>query len=101
MKYIEITMVISLFCLGLRAVTDKGKIGYPLRLLGEKIPLNLGKPLITCCTCMASVWGTIIYWSFYHNSYKEWILVTISASFFNSILWGMNLLIVKLIKKTQ
>jgi hypothetical protein len=94
-------MVISLFCLGLRAVTDKDKIGYPLRLLGEKIPFNLGKPLITCCTCMASVWGTVIYWVFYHNSYQEWILVTISASFFNSIFWGLNLLIAKLTKQIK
>jgi|TARA_R110000868_G_scaffold17137_6_gene75673 hypothetical protein len=94
----KIIFLISLFCLGLRSITDDDKIGYPLRKLAKKLPKNLGKPILLCCTCMSSVWGTIIYWYFFGNSIPEWILVTISASFLNSILWELNTLIIKKIK---
>lgn len=91
----KITFLISLFCLGLRTITDDGKIAYPLRRLVQKLPSNLGKPILLCCACMSSVWGTIIYWYFFGNSIPEWILVTISASFLNSILWELYTLITK------
>tara|TARA_B100000686_G_C16634917_1_gene886758 strand:- start:249 stop:545 length:297 start_codon:yes stop_codon:yes gene_type:complete len=93
---IEIIVVISAFCLGLREITDVDKIGYPLRKIAqEKLPLIIAKPLILCCACMASIWGTIIYWIFFANTIQEWILVTIAASYLNSILWDLAALINK------
>ena len=88
---IEIIVVISAFCLGLREITDEGKIGDPLRKFAQdRLPLMIAKPLILCCACMASVWGTIVYWVFFANSIEEWILVTVAASYVNSVLWDLG-----------
>jgi len=95
----KIIIIISLFCLGLRTITDDGKIGQPLRDLAKKLPTNLGKPILLCCACMSSIWGTIIYWSFFGSNIPEWILVVISASFLNSFLWEVNTLVVDKIKQ--
>jgi|TARA_R100000093_G_C1945099_1_gene74000 uncharacterized membrane protein YeiH len=88
---LEIVIVISAFCLGLRKITDTEMIGYVLRDLAlNRLPILIAKPLILCCACMASIWGTIIYWSFYANSIWEWIFCIIAASFINSVLWDLG-----------
>ena len=92
--YFSMIAVVSLFCLGLRAITDNGMIGHPIRkYFLEKMPY-WGKPLILCSTCMSSFWGTIIYWSHalaYKNAIitmiPEWFGITISAAFVNAIFW--------------
>ena len=89
MNYFIIILTISLFCVGLRTITDKGKIGYPLRqLVDTHLPVIIGKPLLLCAPCLASFWGTIIYFAIYNNSIGEWILVVISASYLNALLWS-------------
>lgn len=103
-----IILTITLFCLGLREVTDEvenGRIGYPVRkwfVDQEWIPLWIAKPVILCCTCMASFWGSIIYWSIiYHYSdnlsflfdytvYVQWVFCCLSASFTNTLFWVMR-----------
>jgi len=86
--------VISAFCLGLRTITDEGKLLHSLRRFAEnKLPILIGKPLILCCACMASVWGTIIYWWFFANSIEEWILVVVAASYVNATMWDLGELI--------
>lgn len=98
--------MISLFCLGLREITDDidgGRIGYPLRkwfVDQEWMPLWIAKPVILCCACMASFWGSIVYWSILLNdsdeftgiikdwdTYGNWILCCVSASFINTVFW--------------
>lgn len=95
----ETTILISGFCLGLRAITDKDKIGYPLRKLALKLPPIVAKPLLTCCTCMASYWGTHIYWTmdamdgimdFSINNIWTWIACVICAAFINELMWALR-----------
>lgn len=88
---IILILQISLFCLGLRTITDEGKMLYPLRQLAIKyLPSSVHKPLLTCAPCMASVWGTTIYFVFIYqdmNDIPEYILVTIAASYVNFVGW--------------
>ena len=93
-QYFMLTLAISLFCLGLRAITDNGMIGYPLRLFFQKYAPSWGKPFILCVTCMSSFWGTVIYWGhvlpvedFSLTLLTSWLGVAISSSFVNSIFW--------------
>ena len=94
MNYFEVIIIVSLFCLGLRAITDNGMIGYPIRKYFLENLSSVGKPVILCSTCMSSVWGTIIYWSITLSNGMPsiidlpiWFGVCISSSFVNSIFW--------------
>jgi len=96
---IMIMACIIVFVLGLRTVTDDGKIfcfirEYFMRTKKRKvthpcmngkisvievkvIPEYISKPLILCAACMPSFWGTIIFWMmmcFYHEQI-EWIMI--------------------------
>jgi hypothetical protein len=100
-------LMISLFCLGLREVTDDidgGRIGYPLRKwFVDNTPEYIMKPIIVCCACMASFWGTVIYWlvlihyagDLLHEickweTYGLWIFCCLAASYINTILWVLR-----------
>ncbi len=94
-QYFMLILTISLFCLGLRSITDSGMIGYPARDFFIKHAPRLGKPLILCVTCMSSFWGTVICATlFFVFSIKltpalflMWIGGSISAAFINSVSW--------------
>ena len=93
--YFQLIAVISLFCLGLRAITDDGMIGFPLREYFLDNHPGIGKPIILCTTCMSSLWGTAIFWpnvlslqAFSPSMIPTWIAVCVSASFVNSLLWA-------------
>ena len=93
--YFELILIVSLFCLGLRAVTDDGMIGYPIRKFAlDNFPV-LGKPIVLCSTCMSSFWGTVIFWglslqasAYDHYMIASWLGVCISSAFVNSVLWA-------------
>jgi len=94
-QYFYLVITISFFCLGLRAITDDGMIGNPLRRLFQKYAPYWGKPIILCATCMSSFWGTMICIALlFMLSLKAtpilflmWIGSTISASIVNAICW--------------
>ena len=89
--YFYLIAFISLYCLGLRAITDNGMIGYPIRAFFKKYFPSAGKPIVLCSTCMSSFWGTIIFWYFTPFSLDNvflWIATCISASFVNSVCWA-------------
>lgn len=101
----EFIIGISLFCLGFREITDDigGRIGHPIKqlLLKINLPVWILKPIILCVTCMPSFWGSIIYFGniicnndveiFYDlDVYVRWLMVIISCSFVNTLLWGMR-----------
>ena len=93
--YFELIAIVSLFCLGLRAVTDDGMIGYPIRKWALDNFPTWGKPVVLCSTCMSSFWGTIIFWShtlslesYDHHMIANWLGVCISSAFVNSVLWA-------------
>jgi hypothetical protein len=90
-------------------VTDDNKVGYPLRaffismITSGKMSKYLADPIMLCCTCMASVYGTLIFWSV--NIYQgniidvkligTWILTCVTCSFINGFLWAINELVRK------
>jgi len=94
-QYFLLTAVISLFCLGLRAITDDGMIGSPIRNLVKQYAPYWGKPIMLCATCMSSFWGTVICATLLFTFSLEatfillltWIGSTISASFVNAVFW--------------
>ena len=96
MIYFELIAAVSLFCLGIRAITDDGMIGHPVRLYFMTHFPKAGKPLILCSTCMSSVWGTLIFWGHHAYSFDTltsqsvflWLGVVFSAAFVNSVLWA-------------
>ena len=95
MNYFELIAIVSLFCLGLRAVTSVGMIGHPIRIFFQENFPNAGKPIILCSTCMPSVWGTVIFWgvkvqeaSLTVLMIPAWIGVCVSASFVCTFLWA-------------
>jgi hypothetical protein len=93
--YLSLTLIISLFCLGLRAITDVGMIGYPIRLFFQKHMPFWGKPIVLCSTCMSSFWGTAISTTLFFALslqasfilFLMWVGSTISAAFINAIFW--------------
>lgn len=45
----------------------------------------IGKPLIMCAKCMASIWGTLLYWFWFEEFViTEWLCVILCISFFNA-----------------
>ena len=110
MGYWYLISIISGFCLGLRMVTDDYKVGHPLRayaeqkLLSGKLSKYIADPLILCCACMASLYGTIIYWTiqFYFGfhitaaTFGFWILICFTCSFINGFVWSLFEIIKKL-----
>lgn len=101
---------IVFFCLGWRIVTDEGQLLYfirepfennlnrvnALKELSTKIPkwrtaiYYIGKPFVLCITCMASIWGTIIYTSLADTfSLKYLILHCFSASFIQTVIYKL------------
>lgn len=115
-----------LFCLGWRIVTDEGQLLYfikkpfednynrinALTELGKKTPISrtviyyIGKPFVMCITCMASIWGTIIFWtinaiapsligdflSISENHFSLmllWVWNCIAASFIQTLIWKL------------
>ena len=81
------SLVISLFCVGLRMVTDDGMILEAIRKpyvwLREKelniwgeIILYLLTPIIGCVVCMSSVWTLLIDY-YYFNCFGKWTILTI------------------------
>jgi len=97
-----ITMI-SIFCLGLREITDDvdgGRIGYPIRSwFVNNTPVWVMKPVIVCCACMSSFWGTIIYFlvAYYCNvdfkdarTYLLWVFSCVSSSYINTVMWVLR-----------
>ena len=82
------SLIISLFCVGLRIVSDEGMIldfiRKPYVLLSEiqnptliaKISKYLLKPVIGCVKCMSSVWSLAIS-HFYLGGIDKWTFLII------------------------
>ena len=65
--YLVSVLVTTFWNVGLRIITDKTPDGYEGLLYVFRdsamrfLPESAHKPLISCVTCMASLWGTIWY----------------------------------------
>lgn len=86
--------VIVFWCLGFYISTENGMIGYFLREPFEQVKgLKLiGKPIVTCLTCMASIHGIAMFFFlvFIHvieMNFTVLILGCVMASFIQSFIW--------------
>lgn len=91
-----LSLFIALVTNGLYAASEEGKLLHPIdRLLYKVLPDWLYLPIIGCVTCMASVWGTLVfalYWLLYPGlSWHWWPFVVLAAT-------GLGVLIYRLIQ---
>ena len=60
-----------------------GKIG---NWLDDRLPEWLAKPLYQCYICSCFWWGSLIYWVFLGDNWREWFIVVIAAMGVNAII---------------
>jgi hypothetical protein len=54
----------SLKCIAISVMMKEGELLFKLRqLLDRIIPISFRKPIYECLACMASVWGTVFYFT--------------------------------------
>ena len=75
--FIIFLIVIALWCCYLPGMIF-GKINY-LRIYNK-----IKSPLFECCVCMTPAYGSIIYWTFFHGSVIEWVLVILVSMGFST-----------------
>ena len=118
--YFETLLATVLFCLGWRMVTDEGQILNFLRKTFDKawdnidfyenkiqvldcthykrlLKLNkfiayIGKPLVTCITCLSSVWGVSVFVAL--NGINGSLILpiifnSIAAAFIQTFIWSL------------
>ena len=108
MELWKLILLITSLCLGIRTISDTDKLLEPVRnLIAGYLPEWISKPVIVCCSCMASFWGTIVCWWFHREliaqHYNEfdfvaplvikWIVSCVIASFLNELAWSVIILI--------
>lgn len=86
---VEIALIISLIVLFLHATTWKGMIFEKIKKIIKPEGM-LYKPIYGCPICMEIWWGSLIYWIFFHNSFREYVLVLFASA-------GMSVIYVILI----
>lgn len=100
-KILIFCFVTSIAICGLHGAGEEGHWLYPIRRFfermndkwlmtlnkGYKLIYNIGKPIILCANCMASVWGTLSYLYWFEN-YRlgEWLFCILAISFMNGFL---------------
>jgi hypothetical protein len=89
--YNSIALTVA-FCLGWRTVTSEGQLLYFIRKFFEDRIDNkafefIGKPFVLCITCMASIWGVIIYTLLNEFSLVECIVSCVSSSFIQTYIY--------------
>jgi len=108
LDHIWIALVMTLCTLSVYNLTREGQLFYPLRqafdfllnkiamsIYGDcnqvkriRFSLYISKPLFNCPPCMASVWGSIFYWSIFGQDVKTWIVCVLISSILNKIIYG-------------
>lgn len=72
------------FCTDDGVDVDSRMVGYKLRLWAvNRLGTFWSKPLFTCPPCMASVWGTVVYWlvqPFTWNALAVWPMYVVMLS---------------------
>jgi len=100
--YIYIMLLISFFCSGLRKATDDHMIlnGIEKRLWKWVEPRPVHhywfNPLLGCIYCMASLWGSAIYWAIIFSTgpvvaenWVMWPVVCVGCIYLNGIAYGL------------
>lgn len=69
--------------------------GFIGNYLDEKLPNDKLKYFtFDCPACMTTLYGTLFYWVWYGDSWKEWIVVIIASV-------GLSAIIIKFLKATE
>jgi len=111
----SLMLLAVLVCGGLSAASLPGNLLYPiwqyldLRVRSGVFPKMLAKPLLLCNTCMASIWGTFVFWigGFALDliiSWKSviiWPIVVIATAFLNHLFWWLYLALHKIATSCQ
>lgn len=101
---VELIFIITFFCLGVKLITsERDMIFKGFGKFRKRLPSFLSYPLGECPACMASIYGTILYWVMILHTYKKecltdvlnslrwdvfaWIVVVICSAFLNNLLW--------------
>lgn len=72
-----------------RTVTQAMYDNFGMSYKIDKLIAFIGKPIIVCAKCMASIWGTLLYWFWFEDFViTEWICVVLCISFFNAF-WSI------------
>lgn len=98
-NYLLTIVLISAFCNGLYICMDEGMVLNPIWKRIEKLLMKtngsevkyhfLYKPLGGCLACMASVYGSLVYWAiqpFTLTSLMMWPIVIIASVYTNLVL---------------
>lgn len=85
-KVIIISFIVFAIWYSLQPDEIFGKVGD---LLEDHLPEKFHPPLFACFVCMAGIYGTLLYWTIFHNGVREWLIVNISAIGFNAVLSKM------------
>jgi hypothetical protein len=89
-------LIISAFCIGLYLTGEEGMIFHRIKLwLENKINEAIFPAIWGCAYCMASFWGSIIYWSLElslwpHVTLATWVcwpVVCVGCVFLNGFLY--------------
>src|SRR5688572_30441471 len=92
---IEIIFVLSFLTIGYCCTFWDGMIFEKIAVwLESKLPEWIRMPLYECIICACFWWGSLFYWIFWGNSWKEWFICTVSAM-------GLNAVISRLIARLE
>ena len=89
----KLLLINSLFCMGLIVVSEPGMLlEFVQDFFLKRNLFFIGKPVILCATCMASLWGTFFYWSniwpcFDLTLAANWIIYCVILAFINTVIY--------------
>jgi len=79
MKLFPLMLLNALVIIGVHEATRIGEVGEPIaRKLDE--PDWLRKPTIGCQPCMASLWGTLLFWTIGPRDWKTYPFYVLALS---------------------
>lgn len=82
-----IIFCISMMVFAIHYTMQEGEIfGFVGKWLHDWLPPKYHQPVFECPVCMAPWYGTLIYWIFWHQGKKEWIICIIAAMGLNAVL---------------
>lgn len=94
-EFFMVVFAMSLFCVGLYTtisimlVTFLDEDPHSITEDAPKVLRIIAKPLFTCVNCMASIWGTVVfwYWTPWEKEYiGAWIIACVACAFLNGLL---------------
>ncbi len=80
-------VILGLWCSALRIATESGMILERVCDYAERLPKWLFKPLIGCVFCMASIHGTVLYFTYFNIGLIYWPLFCICGIAVNGFVY--------------